>query len=64
MWRNDDYDIFGNRPIVECEIDGIRRYYDACSSSKTKAEAIKYYYKNFIYIGSNNGVIYINGRKK
>ena len=51
---SDKYDSF-----CECVIDGVRQPYDACSSGLL-TDAISYY-KNFDYIGSNDGIIYING---
>lgn len=44
---------------TECLINGIRIEYDACSSGSLKG-AKEYYLPNFVYIGSNNGIIYVN----
>jgi hypothetical protein len=56
MWR-DYYD--NEDTFCECEINGVRIPYDCCSSN-SKKEAFEVY-KNHEYIGSNNGVIYVNG---
>jgi hypothetical protein len=55
MWNND----WGKPSFCECEINGIRLKYDACGSG-SKKEAFASY-KNHEYIGSNNGIIYVNG---
>ena len=49
------------RYITECVLNGVRIKYDACSSTKSLPEAIKSYKYAYVYIGSNNGEIYING---
>ena len=43
----------------ECEIDGVRIHYDGCDSNSLE-NALKFY-KDWDYIGSNDGVIYIDG---
>lgn len=53
-------DIFYRKSIRECVINGVRKPYDACSSNSLEY-AIHFYRKSFVYIGSNNGEIYING---
>ena len=53
------YDDYFNwyEDITECVINGIRKRYDICSSDKNLISK-----KDFIYIGSNNGEIYINDK--
>jgi len=53
---------FDRNKTVECVIDGVRQPYDACASGDLE-DAIKSYYNAFKYIGSNDGVIYIDGIK-
>lgn len=58
----DDYDYDYSKHELECEINGVRQPYDACSQGNLK-KAISYY-KYFGYIGTDpNGVIYIDGVK-
>lgn len=48
------------QPYNECQINGIRQYYDACSRSSL--EEAKEYYKDFDYIGSGY-ITYHNNTK-
>lgn len=62
MSYNMNYDYWDfTKTFCECEINGVRIPYDACSSS-SKKESFESY-KNHEYIGSNNGIIYVNGVK-
>ena len=45
-----------------CVIDSVMYSYDACSSGDLD-DAKAFYYGKFIYIGSNNGLSYVNGVK-
>ena len=47
--------------ICDCVINGVRQPYDGCSSGSL--EEAKAFYKNYEYIGSNDGLIYVNGVK-
>ena len=56
--RDYSWDYRSYKNFCECEINGVRLPYDACSSN-SKKEAFEAY-KKHEYIGSNNGVIYLN----
>jgi len=51
-----------NDTYTECEIDGVRRPYDACSSSSLE-HSMDFYGDKFEYIGSGPGIMWIDGVK-